>query len=208
MRKSAILVGTMVAALALVLGANPASARPSKPTPPGAPVVVQYTCLIGLSTDCPLRPYASQTITPPGGSSGLISASGTTTARVGRPPGAYPCTVDYRNSSSEATWWGSNPYRASSVTLTDVWDTDYIAATGIGMSDKPSGSIDRGNGRLEWSTTLSNEWRLTHYDSSIRMNVDCFLGRLTGVNYNVSGTFQFGGSSYRINGYDGAGIVT
>jgi hypothetical protein len=184
------------------VGVADPDSRDPKPEIEKPPIRAQYTC---LGINCELRPYGSSTITPPGGSSSTIVSAGYSNAVVTRI--TYPCRIDYRNNSSHATWQGTNPWNATSVTLRDVWDTDYIAATGISVSDKPSGSVNRGSGRVEWETTHSNTWQVTHSWNSMRHSIDCGLGRITGINFQTHGTFQFGTASFRVSGYDGAGLI-
>ncbi|MEV4517928.1 hypothetical protein AB0K00_54345 [Dactylosporangium sp. NPDC049525] len=173
-----------------------------KPAAPEPPVTTQALC----SVNCPLTPSASKSITPPGGTTGNINAYGTTTADVTRPfPYLVPCQVNYRNSTSTVSWTGSKPYNATNVTQTDTWDTDSIGVS-ITISSPPGGSFSPAKGTQQWSTTTGDTWRTTHSWNNIQMR-SCAWGRITGVNFNESGSFQFGSAYYGVQAYFGAGVV-
>lgn len=176
-----------------------------KGSPPEAPIGVDYQCYLHLTATCPLDPWGSTEITPPGGNRNKITASGSSDAYVTRflslPLGA-PCKVDYKDNYASVAWWGSNPYNANKVTMTVEWDSDYVAGS-ISIGSPPSGSLNKGNGLLSWTDSTDNTWRMSLSDPSIYMTV-CGSGRLTGVNYRVTGAFKFGSDTYRITGRDGA----
>jgi hypothetical protein len=142
-----------------------------------------------------LYPSATSTITPPGGSTDIIKASGSSSIVLNYTPSVAITGVNYNSISSKVSWLGGVPYNADSVTLVEQWDIDYVAVS-WSFSASPSGSISLGSGRVQWSATVSNNWTVSHTWNTVKETVSG--GAISNAEYDVIGQFQFGSAFHSV----------
>ncbi len=95
--------------------------------------------------------------------------------------------------SSYAKWYGSTPFNASLIVLTDQLHTDGIAVS-ISLPPGFSGGGTDGS----YTTQVSNNWQISHSFSNIYFS--CFV--CYGVRHTASATFTFGSKNYTIQTHD------
>jgi hypothetical protein len=138
-----------------------------------------------------LSSTGTKLIVPPGGTAAYIAATFSSSV-------SYPTAETYAifNGSSSAIWHGSNPLRATRITLSDTW-----RASGAAISVSfPSGVGISGSGNTAtWSGGVNNTSRVTHYFSNIK-----FTGALYSVSESTTGTFQFGSVFFTVSASDSA----
>ncbi|WP_444950305.1 hypothetical protein [Micromonospora ureilytica] len=146
---------------------------------------------------------SSRTITPPGGSSGALQSSGTALVDVYTVTGCCFTKADYYNTNSYSQWGGTSPFNASSVKHEDIWDIDYLGV-GFSFGGSPSGTINLGSGRLSYSNTRSNTWRVDH--SVQHIYIAAKAGRVTKVKYEAHGSYGFGSTFYTTDAYSSVAL--
>jgi hypothetical protein len=100
------------------------------------------------------------------------------------------CTV---SGNSSAMWFGSKPYNATSVMLTDTLWANSLSPTGVSAGAGWSASFGLTTATTSFSNEVSNTWKNTHDYSGIQ-----FSGLLINVNQNSLGSFRFGSATYNI----------
>jgi hypothetical protein len=98
------------------------------------------------------------------------------------------------NNSAQTVWLGTRPFNASSVTLTENWDIDFVAVSWT-FSGAPSGTVNHGSGRISWSRTATNNYKVDHAWNELRLSVQS--GTIHNTRFDVSGEFQFGSNFFR-----------
>jgi len=135
-----------------------------------------------------LTGFNSETITPPGGSSGEIEVGFSTLYTPSC--GFLSCSIYINGGTSYADWLGSTPFNARSITLTDKISTGGFAVSvsvpsGVGFS--VSGST------VSLTSTVSNNWEINHSYSGIRFKSYILL---TGPSQSDLASFTFGAHTY------------
>ncbi|MGN9889585.1 hypothetical protein [Micromonospora sp. L31] len=146
---------------------------------------------------------ASRTITPPGGKAGLLKSYGKALVDVYTITGCCYRKADYYNTTSYSQWGGSIPYNASSIKHRDVWDIDYLAFT-WSFGGSPSGTVNHGSGRISYSNTVNNTWRVNHSVQHVYLKVND--GRVQKVKYEVHGSYGFGSNFYTTDAYSSVAL--
>ena len=146
---------------------------------------------------------ATRTITPPGGSSGQLKSEGTAFVDVYTIPTCCFTKADYYNTTSYSQWTGGNPWNATSIKHTDVWDIDYLAVS-VSFGGTPSGTINLGSGRLSYENTEEDTWRVQHNVQHMYLKVSG--GRITKVKYEVHGSYGFGSTFYTTDAYSSVAL--
>jgi len=183
---------------------NPAQKVKGKPGPvTGSPTAAGgggvTPNLVMCGNACYLFPDSQRTITPPGGSSGVLESNGQTNWIEWVPPLVGGVTkVDYYNTNSYSAWYGSSPFNCTSVKNQDVWDVDYVAVS-WSYGGTPSGSTNFGSGRIGYDNTVSNTWKVSHSIQHVYLSVTG--GTIYWVDYEVHGSYQFGSSFYTTDAY-------
>jgi hypothetical protein len=90
-------------------------------------------------------------------------------------------------------WFGSKPYNASSVSLTDQMWANSLGATGVSVGAGWGISIGVNTATTTFSNEVPNSWKNTHDYAGIT-----FSGLLLNVNQNSTALFRFGSASYAI----------
>lgn len=178
----------------------------TKAAPAPAPSAGNRVSILGIDSEvgC-LNPRARRQITPPAGSAGDIESSGRNRVIANYIPFGFIGGARFVDNTSATYWYGSSPFHATSVTLKDTWDVNTAAIGGLSISGGPPGAtISFGSGTVDWATTVSNDWRMTHSWNDVRFGISG--GSITKVAHNVTGTFQFGSSYYSVSGYASHGL--
>lgn len=140
---------------------------------------------VGESHDQGLSPAGSVTITPPGGTSGAIKASGYSFVRVP----ALETHASFEQNSSTAQWLGARPFNATSVTHTDTWGVDGV---NISASIPAGVGFSGSNSQVQWQTAIGNNWASYHNWNQVYFSAFAIYR----IKRGVSGAFQFGSSFY------------
>ncbi|NGM12605.1 hypothetical protein O3597_23120 [Verrucosispora sp. WMMA2044] len=146
---------------------------------------------------------ASRTITPPGGKSGLLKSYGKALVDVYTITGCCFTKADYYNTTSYSQWGGTSPYNATSIKHRDVWDIDYFALS-WSFGGSPSGTVNHGSGRISYSNTVKNTWRVNHSVQHVYLKVSS--GRVSKVKYEVHGSYGFGSNFYTTDAYSSVAL--
>jgi hypothetical protein len=154
--------------------------------------------VITNSHDQTLSASGSRPITPPGGTTGNITAAGSSFVRVP----AIETSANFDQSTSHVSWLGARPFNANSVTHTDVWHVDWVGVS-PSISGAPSGSITQGPGEVRWPTTVRNNWTSSHSWDRVTFTTGPF-GFVYRIRRDVIGEFQFGSSFFAVTASDSA----
>ena len=134
-----------------------------------------------------LQGSAARTISPAGAAANISTGF---TSNLSSSNFYTICTV---SGNSSAMWFGTKPYNASAVMLTDTIWANSLGITGVSVG----GGWGVSAGGVTASTTFSNEvpnsWKNTHNYAGVQ-----FSGLLLNVNQNSSGLFRFGTASYAV----------
>lgn len=141
---------------------------------------------------------ATRGLTPPGGSYGELKSTGTAFVDVYTIVGCCFTQADYYSTVSSSQWGGTNPWNATSIKHTDVWDIDY-AAVSWSFGGAPSGTVNQGSGRIAYENTVLNTWRVTHDVQHVYLRVSG--GNITKVRYEAHGSYGFGGQFWTTDAY-------
>jgi len=135
-----------------------------------------------------LTGFNSETITPPGGSSGEIEVGFSTLYTPSC--GFLSCSIYINGGKSYADWLGFTPFNARSITL-----TDKISTTGVAVSvSVPSGvGFSVSGSTVSLTSTVSNNWEINHSYSGIRFKSYILL---TGPSQSDLASFTFGAHTY------------
>lgn len=134
-----------------------------------------------------LQGSATRTISPAGTAANI--SSGFTSNLVVSNSNSV-CTV---SGNSSAMWFGSKPYNATSVMLTDTMWANSLSPTGVSAGGGWSVSFGAVTATTSFTNEVSNTWKNTHNYSGIQ-----FSGLLINVNQNSLGSFRFGSATYNI----------
>jgi hypothetical protein len=149
----------------------------------------------GPVAPCQLNIHSSTTryVTPPGGTGSYINSKGTAFLDIYTITGCCFTQADYYTTQSSSEWSGTNPFNASSLTHTDIWDVDYVAVTwGFGAS--VSGTANLGNGRVSFSNTQTNTWKVAHDVQHVWIYVQS--GSINRVILETHGSFGLSGTFF------------
>lgn len=173
-RRPALLMASLSLAVLTFVGASPVAAGCGWPS----------------CNPARLSGSVTRTITPPGGKSGNITVSFSSSD-----PYRVPETRVTFNGSSTAKWLGLSPYNATTVTLIDQWHVDAIAPS-VGY---PSGvGITGSGGDATWDDANNATWHVTHNFSGIQFNAVDIIG----ISETATGRFKFGTTSWSISAHD------
>jgi hypothetical protein len=153
---------------------------------------------LSLNHNVSLSSSNSETITPPGGNSGEIFASGTSFVQVP----FFEGSANFTDNQSTVAWLGLQPFNADNVIQTDEWQVDTFGFS-VTVSNPPSGSVSTSNGDVQWQTTVANNWMSAHSWDQVGFDAG-LLGSIYRVRFNETGAFQFGSSFFATTGSDSA----
>lgn len=137
-----------------------------------------------------LSGYNSKTITPPGGSSSSIDSEFDDNLTYNL------CCHGSVDGDSHTHWWGTTPYNADRVKLSDKLTFKGVSVS-IGAGSGWSISGGSTSKTATWTGTVYNNWRIDHYYYGIT-----FDGYDLWASHDATGDYKFGTSFYTINAYD------
>lgn len=131
----------------------------------------------------------TETVTPPGGSSGPIDVGFDTTVTTT----ASWWNATY-NGSSATHWWGSSPYLPTEIMLTDNY-----SVSGFPISVSYGGVGYSGSGS---SVTWTSGWKTGYWELSHQYNNITFSGPILDIAQSEAGDYEFGSQYYTVNTSD------
>ena len=148
----------------------------------------------GSSYTCTLSRTINRYFTPPGGTYDRLQTSFSSSIKlVGNSMLGTCSDVYYVQSHSSTLWWGTNPWNANEVTLSDVWSATGWAFTGVTISVPPGAGFSPSGNVLTWnSPSLYNSDRMDHYTWGVRFSGSM----LNGTDETAIGSMRFGTAWY------------
>lgn len=156
------------------------------------------TVSLSLNNNHALTPANSEVITPPGGSSGDIIATGQSFVEVP----FFETNANFTQNQSIVAWLGLKPFNADNVIQTDDWHVSTFGFS-VTVSNPPSGSVSTSSGDVQWQTTVANNFMSTHSWDQVGFDAGLF-GSIYRIQFNETGAFQFGSSFFATTGSDNA----
>lgn len=133
-----------------------------------------------------LKSTGSQTVKPPAGAAGTITTSFSSNLVV-----SNINTLVTVSGNSSAKWWGSSPYNASAVGLTDQIWANSLSFTGVSVGSGWGVSLGGVTATATFGNEVPNNWANIHSYSGVQ-----FSGLLINVNQNATASFRFGSTTF------------
>ncbi|UPV73400.1 hypothetical protein M0R89_12705 [Halorussus limi] len=97
------------------------------------------------------------------------------------------------NGTSEATWYGSDPYTADTIKIEQVITIGVEGTSSVSLSIPPSWTVSNGNKKASLTTSWQDKWDVSKQYSGIVFETG---GKFKDADQNDYFTFKFSGTAY------------